>query len=54
MINHYKFRSTQELKIAVFHYIENWYNRKRLHSALGYKTPVQREYELKFKYKNVA
>jgi len=54
MINHYKFKSTEDLKAAVFHYIENWYNRKRLHSALGYKSPAQREYELNFKYKYVA
>jgi len=54
MINHYKFKSTEDLKMAVFHYIENWYNRKRLHSALGYKSPAQREYELNFKYKYVA
>ncbi len=54
MINHYKFKSIDEVKIAIFDYIENWYNRSRLHSALGYKTPVQREYELKFNYKNVA
>ena len=26
MINHYKFKSTEDLKAAVFHYIENWYN----------------------------
>lgn len=54
MINHYNFKSTQDVKMAVFNYIENWYNRKRLHSALGYKTPVQRESELNYKYKNVA
>ena len=54
MINHCKFKSTEDLKVAIFHYIENWYNRIRLHSALGYKSPAQREYELNYKYKNVA
>ena len=29
----------KEARIAIFEYIEIWYNRKRLHSVLGYKTP---------------
>lgn len=28
---------------AVFEYIEMWYNRRRLHSSLGYRSPVQYE-----------
>lgn len=28
---------------ALFEYIESWYNRKRIHSALGYLTPQERE-----------
>ena len=54
MINHCQFKSIQEAHKAIFNYIENWYNRKRLHSALGYKSPMQREYELNFKYKYAA
>lgn len=30
---------------AIFEYIESWYNRKRRHSALGYKTPQEVENE---------
>lgn len=44
-----------ETKLAVFEFIEIWYNRKRMHASLGYLTPV--EYEAKLKqnhYKNVA
>ena len=26
-------------KAAIFEYIESWYNRRRRHSALDYKTP---------------
>jgi putative transposase len=34
-----------ELRAAVFEYIESFYNRRRLHSTLGYKTPAQFEME---------
>lgn len=40
-----KFESKDKLRAAVFEYIETWYNRKRLHSSLGYLSPV--EYELR-------
>jgi putative transposase len=32
-----------ELRTAVFDYIEVFYNRQRLHSTLGYKSPIQFE-----------
>ena len=32
-----------ELRSAVFDYIESFYNRRRLHSSLGYKTPAEVE-----------
>ena len=48
-----KFNSIELAKSAIFEYIEIWYNRKRLHSSLDYKTP--REVELEFyQIKNVA
>ncbi|MBE7716428.1 IS3 family transposase, partial [Enterocloster clostridioformis] len=28
---------------AIFEYIEGWYNRKRIHSAIGYMTPQHKE-----------
>ena len=34
-----------ELRAALFEYIEVFYNRRRLHSTLGYKTPAQVETE---------
>ena len=38
---HARFRTREEAKTAVFDYIEVFYNRQRLHSALGYRTPVE-------------
>jgi transposase InsO family protein len=33
----------QAARHAVFEYIEGWYNRRRLHSTLGYLSPEQHE-----------
>ena len=53
LIYHQEYVTIEQAKLAVFEYIEVWYNRKRLHSSLGYNTPV--EIELKFnQLKNVA
>jgi transposase InsO family protein len=38
-----KFRTRKEAQSRIFEYIEFFYNRKRVHSAIGYLTPVQRE-----------
>jgi putative transposase len=38
---HARFRTREEAKAAVFDYIEIFYNRQRLHSAIGYRTPVE-------------
>jgi putative transposase len=37
------FKTKQEAMIAIFEYIEVFYNRKRIHSSLGYLTPVAYE-----------
>jgi putative transposase len=31
------------LRPAVFEYIEGWYNTRRLHSSLGYRSPAEYE-----------
>jgi putative transposase len=36
-----RFRTRTEAKATVFDYIEVFYNRQRLHSALGYRTPAE-------------
>lgn len=38
-----KFKTRQEAKSAIFEYIEIFYNRKRMHSTLGYLSPVEYE-----------
>ena len=37
------FKTRQEAMTAIFEYIEVFYNRKRIHSSLGYLTPVAYE-----------
>lgn len=43
LVYHQKFATRQEARLAVFEYIEGWYNRKRRRSALGYLTPCQQQ-----------
>ena len=38
-----KFETIEEARSAIFEYIEIFYNRKRLHSTLGYASPVEFE-----------
>jgi transposase InsO family protein len=40
------FKTKAEAKKAIFEFIEVWYNRKRIHSSIGYMTPVQFEASL--------
>jgi len=40
-----RWSSRLQVRDAVFEYIESFYNRRRLHSTLGYKTPAQVENE---------
>ena len=43
------FEDVEQAKSEVFSYIEGYYNRVRLHSSLGYKSPLEFEAELKIK-----
>jgi transposase InsO family protein len=40
-VHHARFRTRAEARAAVFEYIEVFYNRQRLHSSLGYRTPAE-------------
>ncbi|WP_438769971.1 IS3 family transposase [Brevibacillus sp. JB24b] len=38
-VNHVTYIDYKSAKLALFTYLEGWYNRKRIHGGLGYKTP---------------
>jgi transposase InsO family protein len=41
LINRTKYKTSEEARRSIFEYIEIFYNRRRLHSAIGYHTPVE-------------
>ncbi|WXJ94324.1 IS3 family transposase ISCce3 [Neomoorella carbonis] len=43
LVYHRRFKSRAEARVEIFEYIEVFYNRLRLHSALGYETPEEFE-----------
>ncbi|CCF17025.1 integrase catalytic region [Brevibacillus laterosporus GI-9] len=42
-VNHVTYIDYESAKLALFTYIEGWYNRTRIHGSLGYKTPQEVE-----------
>ena len=48
------YRDSCEARRAIFEYIEGWYNRKRIHSFIGYMTPQQKEDEELKKQHNLS
>ncbi len=41
LIYHNRYKTRDEAKLDIFEYIEVFYNRERLHSALGYKSLIE-------------
>src|SRR5690625_9891 len=42
-VNHVQYIDYKSTELAVFQYIEGWYNRKRIHGSNSYKTPQEVE-----------
>ena len=43
LVHRRRFVTRAEAMAAIFEYIEVWYNRRRIHSALGYRSPMEYE-----------
>jgi putative transposase len=43
LLDRTRFRNQAEARMAVFDFIEGWYNPRRRHSALGYRSPINYE-----------
>jgi putative transposase len=46
LVHRRRFLTRQEARTAIFDYIEGFYNRTRLHSAIGYQSPLDYESSL--------
>jgi len=42
-VNHVRYLDFESANLALFQYIEGWYNRKRIHGSIDYKTPQEME-----------
>ena len=55
MVYQTQFSSVLEARMAIFDFIEIWYNRQRIHSSIGYRTPLEMQQHLQFLFnRNVA
>jgi transposase InsO family protein len=48
LIHRRKWNTRAEAKLAIFEYLETFYNRRRRHSALDYQSPIDFENQLRY------
>lgn len=46
LLSRRQFASQAEARMACFSYVEGWYNPVRLHSSLGYRSPMAYEADM--------
>jgi putative transposase len=54
LLDRRKFRTKAEARMAVFQFIEGWYNPGRRHSALGYQSPIDYERSARQRLESVS
>lgn len=47
-VHHVTYLNFESAKIALFQYIEGWYNRRRIHSKLNFRTPQEMEDQINY------
>ena len=45
-VNLHVYKTVEEARRTIFEFIESWYNRRRIHSTIGYKVPSELENEV--------
>ncbi|MDR7301591.1 integrase core domain-containing protein [Haloactinomyces albus] len=45
LVHRHRFTTRVQARQAIFVWIQTWYNRRRLHSTLGYASPEQWEHQ---------
>lgn len=51
-VNLHEYKTFEEARRVIFEFIESWYNRRKIHSAINYRTPEEienKQYERKMK-----
>lgn len=43
LLDRHSFRTPQEARLAIFQFIEGWYNPHRRHSGINYHSPINYE-----------
>ncbi|MDQ0162559.1 transposase InsO family protein [Bacillus alveayuensis] len=46
-VNHVQYLDYESARLALFRYIEGWYNRKRIHGSISYMTPQELENQIR-------